>query len=174
MNTLERSRLLRVMKVTTNAILLLLAVVFVLSFFSKKAQFIASGDPVYIWDEYKDFDFIYKVLFNFLVTGKIALYFFIVYKIRTVFNNLTVYHPFEKENIRCVQLIGKSIALFVIFPFVNYFALKPNYPIPGGSIDFMVYFYKAIPSLFISITVLVVAEVFRRGAKMYTEQKLTV
>ncbi len=122
MNTLERSRLLRVMKITTNAFLILLAVGFVLSLLSNKALFIASGNPVYIWDEYQEFSLKFKIIFNFLVTGKIALYVFIVLKMRKVFNNLTVDRPFEKENIRCVQLIGKSIALLVIFPFVKYYA----------------------------------------------------
>lgn len=174
MNTLERSRLLRVMKITTNAFLIMLVTGFVLSLLSKKALFIASGNPLYIMDEYEVISFKFKIIFNFLVTGKIALYVFIVYKIRKVFNNLTMYHPFEKDNIRCVRLIGKSIALLVIFPFVYYFAINSNFPIHGAGNYLMVLIYKSIPSLFISITILVVAEVFRRGAEMYTEQKLTV
>ena len=175
MNTLERSRLLRVMKITTNAFLLILAVGLVLSLLSKKALFIASGNPVYIWDEYEEVSFTFKIIFNFLVTGKIALYVFIVYQIRKVFNNLTMYHPFEKANIRCVQLIGKSIALLVIFPFVKYYAITSNSSILSYRyFDMTPVYYEAIPSLFISITVLVVAEVFRRGAEMYSEQELTV
>jgi len=175
MNTLERSRLLRVMKITTNVFLFLLAVGFVLSLFSKKALFIASGNPVFIRDEYKELSFVFKLIFNIMVTGKIALYVFIVYQIRKVFNNLTMYHPFEKENIRCVQLIGESIALLVIFPFVNFFALTSNIPFHYEGNYYIYLIHKeAMPTLLISITVLVVAEVFRRGAEIYTEQKLTV
>ncbi|MFC1508477.1 DUF2975 domain-containing protein [Candidatus Omnitrophota bacterium] len=174
MNHLEKSRLLRVMKVVTDVALVCLATWFVLSLILVFARSIV---PDYAFINKEKFDFFndsVKMELHFLVIARIALYIFIFYQLRKIIRNLTFLHPFEKENISRVRFIGFSIMIVGIFSimknylFYSYQSITHHYYNPGRMI------FDLAPSLFIGIIVLVVAEVFRRGAEMYDDQKLIV
>ena len=99
----------------------------------------------------------------------------ILFQLRKIFISISGDKPFEISNIVRVRYIGYALfilgflklSVFLIFLLIQDTS-HMVYIIPS---KYIVYF---IQYLFAGITILVVAEVFRVGAEMYNENKLTV
>ncbi|MBN1291714.1 MAG: DUF2975 domain-containing protein [Candidatus Latescibacteria bacterium] len=175
MSSMQKNRLISVMKKTTEVLLLLLALSFILSMISDTVKFFVTGEPSYMNEGYKNLSISFKILFNLLATGKIAILGFIIFQLRKILINFTVQHPFEQDNVRRVRLIGKSIVLLTIFPIIRVYAVNSQSSILFVKyLDMFYVLFSVLQTVFIGIIVFVVAEVYRRGVVLYQEQKLTV
>ena len=109
--------------------------------------------------------------------GKVALFLFIVYQIRTIFKNLTIKHPFEKENMCRIRTVGFTLIAVSILSlatnaiYYGKFILRGEYKIFLGMLGAHTLELKFV---FAGLIVLVVAEIFRFGLEMREEQNLTI
>lgn len=100
----------------------------------------------------------------------------ITYLLRRLFKSLTQNNPFIVENAQRLRLISFLIMLIPVTSFahdavVNWF-LKQNFLLDGSGIRS--HLSIDLKTLFVGLVVLVIAEIFRVGARLKEEQELTV
>ncbi|MFD3000358.1 DUF2975 domain-containing protein [Pontibacter toksunensis] len=100
----------------------------------------------------------------------------ITYLLRRLFRSLTQNDPFIVENAQRLRLIAFLIMLIPLTSFVHDFIvnwfLKQNFLIDGSGIR--AHLNIDLKTLFVGLVVLVIAEIFRVGARLKEEQELTV
>ncbi|RDV15904.1 DUF2975 domain-containing protein [Pontibacter diazotrophicus] len=100
----------------------------------------------------------------------------VTYLLRKLFKSLTQNDPFVVENAQRLRLIAFLIMLepvtsFAHDAFVNWF-IQHNFLLDGSGIR--AHLSIDLKTLFVGLIVLVIAEIFRIGARMKEEQELTV
>jgi hypothetical protein len=100
----------------------------------------------------------------------------ITFLLRKIFDSLTANNPFVVENAHRLRQIALLIIMiapltFMRDSFVNWY-LRQNFVLEGSSIQ--THLTIDLKTIFIGLLLLIIAEIFRIGARLKEEQELTV
>ena len=102
--------------------------------------------------------------------GYIGAFIFILYRLRLVFRTLAAGEPFDLENVRRLRDIGFALGGVVTLQIAFGPLLAMIYPQSNVSLDVG----DLIVPIFSVLTIFVLSEVFREGARLRHEQELTI
>ncbi|MFC1508478.1 DUF2975 domain-containing protein [Candidatus Omnitrophota bacterium] len=173
MKLLNNNRIFRLLKVLTD-ILITLAIVRLFGFFIALAisyREMGNMNGFFISDSGTALQIIKWIL---LLIDWILVA-FILLQLRKVFINMSGNQTFERENISRVLSIGyASILIGTTAVFQSLTLILLDMELTGMDIIVSRKIIGSLQFIFAGFTILVIAEVFRLGAAMYNEQKLTV
>jgi len=102
--------------------------------------------------------------------GSIGAFIFIVANLRQVFRTLAAGDPFDADNVRRLRRIGLALIGVVVLQVAFGPLLSLLYPQADVTLDLG----DLIVPVFSVMTIFVLAEVFREGARLRREQELTI
>ena len=126
-------------------------------------------------------DRIFLMLFFLRQWGLLIVYLIVIFQLRKFFNLLSTGSIFVKENSKCIQAIGITIIAGALYNILTKFVLvlyfNNSVLIPDFSVSinwWSVSLSDILYAIFLGFVILIIAEVFRRGAIIEEEQKLTI
>ncbi len=126
-------------------------------------------------------DKIFLLLYFLRQWGFLFVYLIIIYQLRKFFLALSAETPFVKDNSKIVRIIGITIIVGALFNILTKSALllyfNNSISIPNFSVSInwsSVSLSDIFNTIFLGLVILIIAEVFQRGAIIEKEQKLTI